>query len=236
MPQTFKAILETAANRQPRPWERRHADARQRCGTFDPRRVRSGAGRSDGRGRESRNQRPDRALRARRQRRARHPRGGRRAVERSGRAAVACRCRRQPARPDAGHSRRALEARQGANEETFPRTLDDEVNDSWTRSPFFFLLESGAERLRRRLDATLPSRRVSAARRVQEQGVTDYVAFVYRVGEGVRLGDIGGRDLVVDDRRAGRLHRRADRAAGRDHAAAGPRLHAADDAAQPRAR
>ena len=80
----------------------------------------------------------------------------------------------------------------GGMDEAFARTADDEVSDSWKRSTFFFLLKSGGERLRRRLDATYRRGEFPLLDEFSEQGVTDYVAFVTRVGESVRLGDIGG--------------------------------------------
>ena len=81
---------------------------------------------------------------------------------------------------------------QGGTEEAFVRAAGNEVDENWTRSPFFFLLDSGGESLRRRLDATYRGGEFPLLDVFRERGATDYAAFVTRVGESVRLGDIGG--------------------------------------------
>jgi adenylate cyclase len=78
---------------------------------------------------------------------------------------------------------------QGAVEEAVTRTDDSQPNDDWTRSPFFFLIESRGPLLRRRLDATYRRGEFPLLDGFQEQGVTDYVAFAERVGESVLLGE-----------------------------------------------
>lgn len=80
----------------------------------------------------------------------------------------------------------------GGMEEAFARTADDEVNESWTRSPFHALLESGRDTLRRRLDASYRRGEFPLLDDFVEQGVTDYVAFVTPIGESLRLGDRAG--------------------------------------------
>jgi adenylate cyclase len=83
---------------------------------------------------------------------------------------------------------------QGGVEEVFPRELGAVVNETWTRSPFFALAESGRDRLRRHLDATYRRGEFPLLDRFADQGATDYVAFTTRVHESVRLGD--GQGLV----------------------------------------
>jgi adenylate cyclase len=83
----------------------------------------------------------------------------------------------------------------GAFEEAFPRDNLDWSAENWDRSPFRFLLESGERMFRRRLDATYHRGEFPLLDRFQSEGTTDYVAFVWRVGEGVLLG--GGEGLVA---------------------------------------
>ncbi len=84
---------------------------------------------------------------------------------------------------------------QGGIEEAFVRQGDDVVNEEWTRSPFFHLLESGQPMLRWRLDASHRRGEMPLLDQFQGEGVTDYVAFSSRVAEGVLLG--GGRGIVA---------------------------------------
>ena len=81
---------------------------------------------------------------------------------------------------------------QGGLEEPFARVDDALADESWTRSPFFFLVESSQPTLRRRLDATYRCGEFPMLDQFQEEGVTDYVAFIARVGESVRLGEVKG--------------------------------------------
>ena len=78
---------------------------------------------------------------------------------------------------------------QGALEEAITRAEDSQANENWTRSPFFFLLESRQPSLRRRLDATYRRGEFPLLDSFRDQGVTDYVAFAKRVGESLRLGE-----------------------------------------------
>ena len=78
---------------------------------------------------------------------------------------------------------------QGALEEAFPRSDDPLADQEWVRSPFFRLLESREPMLRRSLDATYCRGEFPMLDRFQDEGVTDYVAIVSRVGESVRLGE-----------------------------------------------
>jgi len=77
-----------------------------------------------------------------------------------------------------------------ALEESFPRTGDDPIaEEEWIRSPFFALIESGQPTLRRRLNATYRRGEFPILDTLQSEGATDYVAFVSRVGESLRLGE-----------------------------------------------
>ena len=78
---------------------------------------------------------------------------------------------------------------QGALEEAITRAEDLQASENWTRSPFFFLLESRQPSLRRRLDATYRRGEFPLLDSFRDQGVTDYVAFAQRVGESVLLGE-----------------------------------------------
>ena len=80
----------------------------------------------------------------------------------------------------------------GGTEETFPRTAATVVNENWLRSPFYVLYESGKGRLRRRLDATYQRNEFPLLDTFQDQGATDYVAFLMPIGENVRMGDVDG--------------------------------------------
>jgi len=81
---------------------------------------------------------------------------------------------------------------QGGTEETFPRVAATVVSDNWLRSPFFALVESGKDRLRRRLDATYRRGEFPLLDTFQDLGVTDYIAFLLPIGKSVRIGDFDG--------------------------------------------
>ena len=78
---------------------------------------------------------------------------------------------------------------QGGLEEAFPRSEDPLQNQDWTRSPFFYLFESHEPMLRRRLDATYRQGEFPMLDRFQDDGTADYIAFISRVGESMRLGE-----------------------------------------------
>jgi len=82
----------------------------------------------------------------------------------------------------------------GGLEEVFPRTEGFVVNESWTRSPFFALAESGRPRLRRRLNATYRRGEFPLLDDFERMGATDYVAFATPVHDNVRLGE--GQGIV----------------------------------------
>ena len=69
----------------------------------------------------------------------------------------------------------------GGSEEAFPRVAL--ATDDWQRSPFFAMLQSGDETLRRRLDGSHARGEFPLIDTMQDQGMTDYVAF--------RMGSLG---------------------------------------------
>ena len=83
----------------------------------------------------------------------------------------------------------------GGVEEAFPRDNPDWAAENWERSPFRFLVESGERMFRRRLDASHAKGEFPLLDRFRSEGATDYVAFAWRVGDGVLLG--GGEGLVA---------------------------------------
>jgi adenylate cyclase len=74
----------------------------------------------------------------------------------------------------------------------YGRTTEGEAAASWQRSPFYHLLNSGEDELRRRLG---PDERVDFAQHetMRAEGQTDYVAFIHRFGSS---GSIGEMDCV----------------------------------------
>ena len=81
---------------------------------------------------------------------------------------------------------------QGGIEEVFARAEGTVVNESWVRSPFFALAESGRPRLRRRFDATYRRGEFPLLDRFADQGATDYIAFATPVDESLRFGENQG--------------------------------------------
>ncbi len=74
----------------------------------------------------------------------------------------------------------------------YGRTNEGEAAENWRRSPFFHLLQSGGEALRRRLVAGGPTDFL-AVEQLRDEGMTDYLALVQRfAAEGV----IGEMDCV----------------------------------------
>ena len=76
----------------------------------------------------------------------------------------------------------------GGLEEAFERT-DPDTDEEWLGSPFYVLLQSGENRLRRHLDARYRRGEFSLLDGFVERGATDYVAFASRVAANVRLGE-----------------------------------------------
>src|ERR1700739_1341753 len=74
----------------------------------------------------------------------------------------------------------------------YGRTNEGEAAESWRRSPFFHLLQSGGTEMRRRLAAGDPAD-FPAIEQAREEGVTDHLVLVHRfAAEGV----IGEMDCV----------------------------------------
>jgi adenylate cyclase len=74
----------------------------------------------------------------------------------------------------------------------YGRTNEGEAAESWRRSPFFHLLESGRKMFRRRLANGDPAD-FPAIAQMRDEGVTDYLALIHRfAAEGV----IGEMDCV----------------------------------------
>ncbi|HEV2099335.1 MAG TPA: adenylate/guanylate cyclase domain-containing protein, partial [Stellaceae bacterium] len=74
----------------------------------------------------------------------------------------------------------------------YGRTNEGEAADSWQRSPFFHLLQSGEEALRRCFIAGDPAD-FPAMEQARSEGITDYLALVHRFAE---EGVIGEMDCV----------------------------------------
>jgi adenylate cyclase len=74
----------------------------------------------------------------------------------------------------------------------YGRTNEGEAAESWQRSPFFRLLESGENALRRHLAAGAPAD-FPALAQARDEGVTDYLALVHRFAD---EGVIGEMDCV----------------------------------------
>jgi adenylate cyclase len=74
----------------------------------------------------------------------------------------------------------------------YGRTNEGEAADNWRRSPFFHLLNTGGEVLRRRLCAGDPPDFV-AIEQARDEGITDYLALVQRFAD---EGVIGEMDCV----------------------------------------
>jgi adenylate cyclase len=74
----------------------------------------------------------------------------------------------------------------------YGRTNEGEAAESWQRSPFFHLVQSGHEAMRRRLVAGDPAD-FPAIAEIRDEGITDYLALVHRfAAEGV----IGEMDCI----------------------------------------
>ncbi len=81
---------------------------------------------------------------------------------------------------------------QGGTEEVFKRDVGDQVSETWSRSPFFALLERHESRLRRRLDATYRRGEFPLLDALQDAGGTDYLALVQHYGGRTRRDEVRG--------------------------------------------
>jgi adenylate cyclase len=80
----------------------------------------------------------------------------------------------------------------GATQEAFLRTPDATLDEEWLQSPWHVLVEGRADRLRRRLDAAYVAGEFPVLDEFRQNGGTDYVAMIVRLGEGMWLGDTRG--------------------------------------------
>lgn len=70
----------------------------------------------------------------------------------------------------------------GGVEETFAREGDPTANEEWARSPFFRMIEDGAEFLRRRIGDGHPRGEFPVVDELAARGATDYIVFLTRAG------------------------------------------------------
>jgi adenylate cyclase len=80
----------------------------------------------------------------------------------------------------------------GVEESVWERAVDVESSDSWLRGPLFALIESKAGELRRRLGHDYRRGEFPLLDELQDQGCTDYIAFLSSFGERARLGEVEG--------------------------------------------
>lgn len=83
----------------------------------------------------------------------------------------------------------------GSVEDAFLRDVNSATNESWTRSPFFVLVEGGESMLRRPLDETHRRGEFPLLDEFQDRGATDYVAYMQRLGHSARMGE--GQGMVA---------------------------------------
>lgn len=81
---------------------------------------------------------------------------------------------------------------EGAVEQTFERRVPDQTDENWIGSPFHRLVTSGERMLRRRLASEHRPGEFGLLDRFKQQGATDYLAFVVKAGERMRLGEFEG--------------------------------------------
>jgi adenylate cyclase len=72
---------------------------------------------------------------------------------------------------------------------SYGRTTEGEAADSWRRSPFYHLLQSGGEELRRRIGFGEPAD-FPSIEEMKELGHTDYVVFVRRFASDATIGEM----------------------------------------------
>lgn len=66
-----------------------------------------------------------------------------------------------------------------------------EVAESWQRSPFHYLLQSGGHELRRRIGFGDPAD-YQVVQEMKDLGHTDYVVFIHRFADGAAIGEMDG--------------------------------------------
>src|SRR5262249_22755242 len=67
-----------------------------------------------------------------------------------------------------------------------------EASTDWLQSTFYRLIESGEPKLRRRLDSTYRRGEFPLLDTFQDQGITDYVAFIQRIDDSLQFGAFQG--------------------------------------------
>jgi adenylate cyclase len=72
---------------------------------------------------------------------------------------------------------------------SYGRTTEGEAAEAWKRSPFYHLLQSGGEELRRRIGFGEPAD-FAVIEEMKELGHTDYVVFVYRFANDATIGEM----------------------------------------------
>jgi adenylate cyclase len=73
----------------------------------------------------------------------------------------------------------------------YGRTTEGDAAASWQRSPFYHLLQTGGEELRRRIAFGDPIDFVSI-QEMKDQGYTDNIIFIRRFAEGATIGEMDG--------------------------------------------
>jgi adenylate cyclase len=71
----------------------------------------------------------------------------------------------------------------------YGRTTEGAAAESWQRSPFYHLLQTGGEELRRRIGFGEPSG-FAAVEEMKELGHTDYITFVHRFATDATIGEM----------------------------------------------
>jgi adenylate cyclase len=71
----------------------------------------------------------------------------------------------------------------------YGRTTEGAANEAWHRSPFYHLLQTGGEELRRRIGFGEPAD-FPIIQDMQAEGQTDYIVFVYRFASGAAIGEM----------------------------------------------
>src|SRR5260370_4012727 len=71
----------------------------------------------------------------------------------------------------------------------YGRTTEGAAVETWHRSPFYYLLQTGGEELRRRIGLGDPAD-FPVIEDMKNEGHTDYVAFVYRFASGATIGEM----------------------------------------------
>jgi adenylate cyclase len=71
----------------------------------------------------------------------------------------------------------------------YGRTTEGAAAESWQRSPFYHLLQSGGEELRRRIGFGEPAD-FTIIQEMKDEGHTDYIIFVHRFASGATIGEM----------------------------------------------